>query len=167
MPEPDLNVLHFEFTNRDELYRQIVAAPNFLKTIVDINDSSGNKTNFNREQLYEFLRSSFKNGGSIFLLSLGKTPIGFSIGYNNTQIKKEFTLSYVAITKEHQRKGFGEFFLKKVYRKLEILGYIQISMFENNGTMSQINKKITRSKKYELEKKGSTFIKILKSKRPL
>lgn len=163
----DLKVLSFSFNNKDEFHKTIISKPDFLKTIVNIDQSSGNTlTNFNREKLYEFLHSSFKQGGSVFLLYSGSNPIGFALGYNNKLVQKEFVLSFVAIKKEHQQKGFGEFFLKKTYLELEKLGYTQISMFENNIALSKINKKIVeikkRDPKYKLEKSGSTLIKILK-----
>ncbi len=152
------SIKEFKFNTKNEFHQFIIKHTDFLKDLVSIQNSSGISYNFNRNSLYEFLKTDFKNNGSVFFIYENKEPIGAIWGYRDPFGDKEFTLSFFAIKKEYQGKGLGKKLMKFVYDKLlKTKRYNKIGMISEKGTRA-INERLTgkkgNSSKYTLKKNG-------------
>ncbi|HOZ35418.1 MAG TPA: GNAT family N-acetyltransferase [archaeon] len=154
------SIKKFNFKTKNEFHQFIIKHTRFLADLIDIQNYSGIDYNFNKDGLYKFLKADFKKGGSVFLIYDGKDPIGAIYGYNNVYGDREFTLSFFAIKKEYQRKGFGKKLLKFAYDELlNTQGYKNVCMFSSSGTRA-INKQISGLKNNGKLKPGPKSYKL-------
>ena len=146
----------FNFESKNELHQFIIKHKDFLKSLVDIKESSGiSASPFKPNDFYEYFMKNAKGKNRVYLFYEGKEPIGLIYGYKAPFEKNEFTLSFFAVKKEYQGKGIGRRFLRKVYDKLSLkeLGFTTFGMVAEKGTRI-INQKIASGRKYKLESKG-------------
>ncbi|HOW29566.1 MAG TPA: GNAT family N-acetyltransferase [archaeon] len=145
----------FNFKNKNEFHQFVIKHPNFLKTLIDIQNSSGIfglilKPN----DVYEYFMKNAKGKNQIFFYYLDKKPIGVIYGYKAPFEKNEFTVSMIAIKKEYQKNGHGKIFIRKAYDNLAEQGFTQFGMVSEKGTRV-INQIISNGRKYKLESSGT------------